>query len=101
MSFPVSGRVALVTGGNRGIGEAIVDALVAAGAARVYATARRPEGLAPLVDRHGGRVIPLRLDVTDRPQIEAAVLGAPDVQLLVNNAGVAGYAGALSPTRSG
>jgi NAD(P)-dependent dehydrogenase (short-subunit alcohol dehydrogenase family) len=93
MSFPIAGRVALVTGANRGIGEAIVDALAAAGAAKVYATARRPEALAPLVSRHGGLVVPLRLDVTDRSQIEAAVLAAPDVQLLVNNAGVAGYAG--------
>ena len=44
MSYEVSGKTALVTGANRGIGEAIVDALVAAGVKKVYAalaTSRR------------------------------------------------------------
>ena len=93
MSFSIAGRTALVTGANRGIGEALVDALVAAGAAKVYAAARDINAVAPLSARHGERVVPLLLDVTDPAQIRDAVAAATDVELLVNNAGVAGYAG--------
>ena len=90
--FSVADSVALVTGANRGIGEAIVDALVAAGARKVYAAARRREDLDALLSRHGEAVQPLELDVTDSEQVLAAAQAASDVQLLINNAGVASYA---------
>jgi NAD(P)-dependent dehydrogenase (short-subunit alcohol dehydrogenase family) len=93
MGFSIKGKTALVTGANRGIGEAIVDALVKAGATKVYAAARNIKDLAPLTARHGARVVALRLDVTDPAQVAAAAAAAPDVQLLVNNAGFAGYTG--------
>ena len=93
MSFPVSGQIAFVTGANRGIGEAIVDALVAAGAAKVYAAARTVADLAPLTQRHGATVVPLALDITDAAQIRSAIAAAPDTTLLVNNAGVASHLG--------
>ncbi len=88
MSFQIAGTTALVTGANRGIGRAIVEALLARGAAKVYAAARRPESLTDLVAASGGRVVPLVLDVTRPEQIAAAAKAAGDVQLLVNNAGV-------------
>jgi NADP-dependent 3-hydroxy acid dehydrogenase YdfG len=69
MGYALSGKTALVTGANRGIGEAIVDALVAAGVKKVYATARNISTLDPLVDRHGSRVVALQLDVSDQRQI--------------------------------
>jgi NAD(P)-dependent dehydrogenase (short-subunit alcohol dehydrogenase family) len=88
----IEGRVALVTGANRGIGLALVEALLARGARKVYAAAREPGQLAGLVEAHGGRVVPIRLDITDAAQVQAAVQAAGDVDLLVNNAGVASHA---------
>ncbi|MGE0802496.1 MAG: SDR family NAD(P)-dependent oxidoreductase [Lautropia sp.] len=86
----IEGCVALVTGANRGIGEALVQALLAAGAARVHAAARDPAlfDRALLDDR---RVAPMRLDVTRPDDCAAAARAAGDVTLLVNNAGVSHY----------
>jgi NAD(P)-dependent dehydrogenase (short-subunit alcohol dehydrogenase family) len=76
---------ALVTGANRGLGRALAAELLARGAT-VYATARRPETL----DLPGARY--LALDVTDPASVTAAAEAAPDVNLLINNAGT--YTGA-------
>lgn len=76
----VNDSVALVTGANRGLGRHFAEQLLHRGA-KVYATARKPE----LVDLPGVKV--LRLDITDPASIAAAAATAPDVSLLVNNAG--------------
>jgi NAD(P)-dependent dehydrogenase (short-subunit alcohol dehydrogenase family) len=94
MSFVTPGSVAFVTGANRGIGRALVEALLARGAAKVYAGARRPEALASLVASSGGRVVPVQLDVTHPDEVRAAAALAGDVTLLVNNAGVVAKFGA-------
>jgi NAD(P)-dependent dehydrogenase (short-subunit alcohol dehydrogenase family) len=88
----VSGSTALVTGANRGLGRHLVAELLRQGAAKVYAGVRDPgaEGL-----RRDPRVQALRLDVTDQAVIDAAAEAAPDVTLLVNNAGVLGFGGVL------
>lgn len=83
----IQGSVALVTGANRGLGLAFAKALLAAGAKKVYAAARDPNG----VTLEG--VVPLKLDVTNQDDIAAAVRVAGDVNLLINNAGIA-----LAPT---
>lgn len=80
--------VVLVTGANRGLGRALVQRLLDAGARKVYATARRPEQLADLERAGRGKVVPLALDVNDAASIAAAAKSAPDVTVLVNNAGV-------------
>ncbi len=85
----IEGSVALVTGANRGLGKAFAEELLARGAAKVYATAR---DAASITDP---RVVPLRLDVTDPASVRAAAEQAADVQLLVNNAGIATGAGVL------
>ncbi len=94
MSFLTPGSIAFVTGANRGIGRALVEALLARGAARVYAGARRVDSLAPLVAAGRGRVVPVHLDVTHPDEVRAAAAQAIDVTLLVNNAGVVARFGA-------
>jgi NAD(P)-dependent dehydrogenase (short-subunit alcohol dehydrogenase family) len=78
----IDGAAALVTGGNRGFGRALVDELLDRGAAKIYATARTPH---PARDE---RIVPLVLDVTDDRSVAAAAHAAPDVSIVVNNAGV-------------
>jgi len=88
----VEGRVALVTGANRGIGRAIVEALLARGARKVYATARTPEALGEIVAESKRRAVALRLDITNANQVQRAAAQADDVDLLINNAGVVSHA---------
>ncbi|RIX30870.1 SDR family oxidoreductase [Amnibacterium setariae] len=88
----VTDQIALVTGANRGIGRQYVLELLERGARRVYATARRPEAL----DLADHRVVPLRLDLLDRGSIAAAAAAAPDVTVLVNNAGISTGAGLVT-----
>src|ERR1700760_4926928 len=88
----INGTKALVTGANRGLGKAFAEALLARGATTVYASARRPE----LIDIPG--VVPLRLDITDPPSIEAAAAEIGDLDILVNNAGISTDAPLLGPS---
>ncbi len=88
--------VALVTGSNRGIGRAIVDALLRAGAKRIYAAARNPDSLKALAAASGGRIVPVKLDVTSEADVAAAAKSCSDVNLLINNAGVAAMASDLA-----
>ena len=87
--------VAFVTGANRGLGEEFVCQLLKAGVGKVYAAAREPEKLSALVASDKSRVIPIRLDITDPEQVRAAAKKASEVQLLINNAGVLSFGGAL------
>lgn len=88
----IQGSVALVTGANRGLGAAFTRALLAAGAAKVYAAARE----ASTVTASG--VVPVRLDVTRADQVEALARELGDVSLLVNNAGIGGAGAVLAPS---
>lgn len=88
MSFSVQNKTALVTGANRGIGKAIVESLIAHGATKVYAAVRNIDSAKSLVDQHGGKVVPLHVDLEKPETITAAAKQAEDVQLVINNAGV-------------
>jgi NAD(P)-dependent dehydrogenase (short-subunit alcohol dehydrogenase family) len=77
----IKGAKVLVTGGSRGIGKALVDALIARGAAKVYATARDPR----TVTAPGA--VPVALEVTDPASVAAAAEQAHDVTIVINNAG--------------
>jgi NAD(P)-dependent dehydrogenase (short-subunit alcohol dehydrogenase family) len=79
----IEGCVALVTGANRGLGKAYVDALFAMGAAKVYAGARDPASIAD------SKAIAVKLDVTSPSDVTlAATEHCRDITLLINNAGV-------------
>jgi NAD(P)-dependent dehydrogenase (short-subunit alcohol dehydrogenase family) len=91
----ITGSTALVTGANRGLGARLVAELLAGGAAKVYATARSPLSI-DLTVSNDPRVHTLALDVTDQASVDAAVVAASDVNLLVNNAGVLGFGSALA-----
>jgi NAD(P)-dependent dehydrogenase (short-subunit alcohol dehydrogenase family) len=84
----IKGCVGLVTGGNRGIGEAFVRVLLESGAQKVYAGSRDPGAAAHLERDYPGRCIALELDVTDLAEVEAAAKRCGDVNLLINNAGL-------------
>jgi len=88
--FEFEGRVGLVTGANRGIGACFVDALMDAGAAKVYACAREPETLVTAKEAYGSRLVPLRLDMADCAQIDEVIARVDDVDLLISNAGRGG-----------
>jgi NAD(P)-dependent dehydrogenase (short-subunit alcohol dehydrogenase family) len=81
----IVGKAVLVTGANRGIGQALVEEALRRSAGRVYAASRQP------LAHSDPRVTPLTLDVTDEGQIRAAVERVESLDLLVNNAGVGLY----------
>ena len=87
----LSGSIALVTGANRGLGARLVTELLRAGAVKVYAASRTPAAA-----DGNARVQPLVLDVTDPASETAAAAAAPDVTVLVNNAGVLAFGSALT-----
>jgi NAD(P)-dependent dehydrogenase (short-subunit alcohol dehydrogenase family) len=83
--------VAVIKGANREIGLAFAKTLLAAGARKVYTAARQPERITLAgVER-------VRLDVTNPEDVAAAAKKCTDVNLLVNNAGIAVWTGFLSP----
>jgi NAD(P)-dependent dehydrogenase (short-subunit alcohol dehydrogenase family) len=91
-----TGKTVLVTGANRGIGYAIVKALLNKGVSKIYAGARDPQKLPNFDDE---RVVALTLDITDGAQVVAAANAAADVDLLINNAGVASFSSILDGPR--
>ncbi len=81
----IADRAVLVTGANRGIGQALVEEALRRGAKRVYAGTRQP------LAHVDGRVTPLILDVTNAEQIQEAVERVESLDILINNAGLALY----------
>jgi len=82
MTTSLDGAVVLVTGANGGLGIEFVKQALERGASKVYASARTPR------EWNDPRIVPLALDVTSPESIDAAVIAAPDVSILVNNAGI-------------
>jgi NAD(P)-dependent dehydrogenase (short-subunit alcohol dehydrogenase family) len=79
----IKDKTVLVTGANRGIGQALAAEALARGARRVYAGTRQP------LAHPDERVTPLSLDVTSTAQIQAAAGQVESLDMLINNAGIA------------
>jgi len=84
----IENTVALVTGANRGIGAALVHALLERGASKVYAAARQEADLTSVSAKGDRRIVPVHLDVTNAAHVTRAASQASDVSILFNNAGV-------------
>jgi NAD(P)-dependent dehydrogenase (short-subunit alcohol dehydrogenase family) len=82
----IEDKAVLVTGANRGIGQALVEEALRRGAKRVYAGTRQP------LTHPDERVTELTLDVTNAAQIKAAVESVDSLDILINNAGLGLYA---------
>ncbi len=82
----------LITGANRGIGRALVDAALSEGAGRIYAGTRVE------FEHPDARVVPLRIDVTDVGQVAEAASRAEQLDVLINNAGIALYDDLTDPS---
>jgi NAD(P)-dependent dehydrogenase (short-subunit alcohol dehydrogenase family) len=80
MAMKITDSTILVTGGNRGLGKALVEDALSKGVKRVYAGARQP------LAHPDRRVTPLLLDITNATQIRAAVEKVDALDMVVNNA---------------
>ncbi len=78
----ITEKTILITGANRGLGQALVDEALRRGAKRVYAASRQP------IVHPDDRVTPVIMDVTDWAQIQRAVESVESLDILINNAGL-------------
>jgi NAD(P)-dependent dehydrogenase (short-subunit alcohol dehydrogenase family) len=96
----IENSIALVTGANRGIGRALVTALVNKGAKKVYAGVRDIDTLLhknpDFLENFKGKVELVSLDITKNNQVDLAVEKAHDATILINNAGIANYSGFIA-----
>ena len=88
MTIAPENQIAFVTGANRGIGRAITEALLEAGAAKVYTAVRDPSSVDELVEKYGERIVPIEFDLTRKETADSAAAVATDVTVVVSNAGV-------------
>jgi NAD(P)-dependent dehydrogenase (short-subunit alcohol dehydrogenase family) len=78
----ITDKTILVTGANRGLGQALVEEALRRGAQRLYAASRQPFA------HPDDRVVPLIVDVTDWTQIQRAAESVESLDILINNAGL-------------
>jgi NAD(P)-dependent dehydrogenase (short-subunit alcohol dehydrogenase family) len=83
MTETIKGSVVLITGASGAIAQALISALTARGAAKIYTAARDISGLAA-----SGHLVPIKMDVTSDDDVTKAAAAVTDLTLLINNAGV-------------
>src|SRR5262245_13876163 len=104
IDLSLDGKVAIVTGGSRGIGRAIALAFAEAGASVALAARGqdRLDSVAEEIHQRGGKAIGVATDVTEAEQVERLVRHVVDafgtVDILVNNAGAAPFLSTLDQT---
>lgn len=91
----LKGKNILLTGAAGGLGTALLRALLAQGAGKIYAAARSTAALSPITQQEP-RVIPVLLDITAAASVAAAARQCADVEVLINNAGVNRCVGLLA-----
>ncbi len=96
MKIEMKNRIALVTGASRGIGRAITEELLEAGAAKVYTAVRTLSSVSDLTEKYGNRVVPIEFDLNRKETVSNAAKTATDVNLVVSNAGVIHVAGPVA-----
>lgn len=84
----IKGKIAFISGANRGIGKAIAEELISNGIKKIYAGARKLESLTELQEKYGDKIIPIQLDVTNIESIKKAAESVDQLDILINNAGV-------------
>ena len=91
--FSLEGRVALVTGGSRGIGKMIAQGFLEAGAARVYISSRKAGACDETAAELGERCVSLPQDISTvegcKALADRLAKAVPKLDILVNNAGAA------------
>jgi len=93
----LEGKIILITGANRGIGLALVEKSLEKGASKVYATYRSVDNRSALLG-FGDRVVPIHLDLSDPATIENLSQSVPELDILINNAGIFSAANLLDDT---
>ncbi len=89
MSISIENKVALVTGANRGIGKSIVESFLNHGAKKVYLAVRNPDSTKAHEEQYGDKVVTLQADLSDPASVKRLAAQAADVDIVVNNAGIA------------
>ncbi|PUA27804.1 MAG: hypothetical protein B0W54_14830 [Cellvibrio sp. 79] len=96
-------QIAMVTGANRGIGLALTEALIARQLKRVYLAGRDLQAIkdtARHLENPYTQLVPLKIDITSGLDITAASQQIPQLDLLINNAGIATGSGFVQSTSS-
>ncbi|AFI84552.1 SDR family oxidoreductase [Methylophaga nitratireducenticrescens] len=87
-TYDITGKVALVTGANRGIGKTIVEAFIHGGVSKIYLAVRDVASADALLAQYPEQLVVLEVDIAKQETIFAAAKKANDVDLVVNNAGI-------------
>lgn len=100
--FGLKGKIAIVTGGGRGIGQAIACGLAKAGAEVVIISRSGAEETVKMIEEDGGKAYDLKADVTDEAQVDHALQTILDhsgsIDILFNNAGICMHQSTLEAT---
>lgn len=91
----LTGKTALITGCNRGIGKAILQSYIREGASVIACTRNVTDDLKSVYETIGGTIIPVKLDLTDEESIKSGMKSVLDlkmpIDILINNAGIARF----------